>query len=125
MEYLKLFNETESDKYLIEGFEASTMPLSRAAFEKILELLEYNISSNINNALHSNLVVHVTNTEKEALVKQRIGQSKLKQILLKQYGCCRICGLDDERLLIASHIKPWCAGNATEGLDVNNVFCFV
>lgn len=44
---------------------------------------------------------------KETLVKQRIGQSKLRDLLLSTQNCCEICGIKSKELLIASHIKPW------------------
>ena len=36
-----------------------------------------------------------------------------------------LCGVSDERFLIASHIKPWSQSNNQERLDVNNglLFC--
>ena len=50
----------------------------------------------------------LTGDEKEVIVKARINQSMYRQILIKKYGskCC-LCGVSDERMLIASHIKPW------------------
>jgi hypothetical protein len=59
-------------------------------------------------------------TEKERIVKTRIGQSKFKQKLLKRSKKCAICGVNDERFLIASHIKPWSQSMNRERLDVNN-----
>lgn len=60
-------------------------------------------------------------TEKLIWTKVRIGHSKLKEILVKKDRCCKICGLSDERFLIASHIKPWSKSNNQERLDLNNV----
>lgn len=40
-------------------------------------------------------------------VKQRIGQDRLRNELLGQFGCCEISGLTNNTLLRASHIKPW------------------
>lgn len=60
-------------------------------------------------------------TEKSTCIKARIGHSKLKQILVKKEKCCKVCGLSDERFLIASHIKPWSKSNNHERLDLNNV----
>lgn len=59
-------------------------------------------------------------TEKERIVKTRIGQSKFKQKLLSQSKQCALCGVDDGRFLIASHIKPWSESTNEERLDVNN-----
>lgn len=60
-------------------------------------------------------------TERSICTKGRIGHSKLKEILVKKERCCKICGLSDERFLIASHIKPWSKCNHNERLDLNNV----
>jgi putative restriction endonuclease len=59
-------------------------------------------------------------TEKELIVKARVGQSLFKKALLKQGKQCKLCGVNDERFLVASHIKPWSKSNNEERLDVNN-----
>lgn len=63
----------------------------------------------------------VTETEKSIVIKSRIGHGELKKEILKEQGCCKICGLADRRFLIASHIKPWSKSNDQERLDLNNV----
>jgi hypothetical protein len=64
--------------------------------------------------------IEITETEKEQIIKSRIGQSAFKKALLAIEKKCRICGVTDERFLIASHIKPWSQSNNQERLDVNN-----
>ncbi|PFW53927.1 HNH endonuclease [Priestia megaterium] len=59
-------------------------------------------------------------TEKEVIAKARIGQSIFKKTLLAVEKKCRLCGVSDERLLVASHIKPWSHSTDKERLDVNN-----
>lgn len=59
-------------------------------------------------------------TEKDILVIGRIGQNIFRKELLKRCPCCPITLVDDERLLIASHIKPWRICNDKERLDPNN-----
>ncbi|MDG0059012.1 HNH endonuclease signature motif containing protein [Priestia sp. P5] len=59
-------------------------------------------------------------TEKDWIVKARIGQSIFKRTLLAIEKKCRLCGVSDKRLLVASHIKPWSKSNNRERLDVNN-----
>lgn len=59
-------------------------------------------------------------TEKEQVIKSRIGQSIFKKNLLKNEEKCKLCGVFDKRFLIASHIKPWSQSNHRERLDVNN-----
>lgn len=62
----------------------------------------------------------ITETEKERLVRTRIGQGKFKDLLLKRECKCALCGVIEARLLIASHIKPWSISSSEERLDVNN-----
>jgi len=60
-------------------------------------------------------------TEKDALIKARRGQGRFRENLGSIEKYCRITGVGDQRLLVASHIKPWrsCANNH-ERLDGNN-----
>ncbi len=59
-------------------------------------------------------------TEKKMLIKARIGQGIFRENLISRYGCCVITGIDDKRLLIASHIKPWRSSDNVERLSVEN-----
>ncbi len=44
---------------------------------------------------------------REAIIKARVGQSTFRDKLLNKYHKCCICGIVNNKLLIASHIKPW------------------
>ncbi|WP_350494774.1 hypothetical protein [Bacillus tropicus] len=59
-------------------------------------------------------------TEKESVVRARIGQSILQKALLAVEKKYKLCGLSDERFLVASHIKLWSQSNHIERLDVND-----
>lgn len=63
-------------------------------------------------------------TEKEVLAKVRTLQYKFRNDLLKKLTHCPITGVQDKRLLVASHIKPWCLSTDAEKLDINNGFIF-
>lgn len=53
--------------------------------------------------------------ENKKIVRQaREGQGKYREQLLEQCHFCPVTMISDERLLIASHIKPWAASNDTE-----------
>ncbi len=67
---------------------------------------------------------NITQTEKEQIAKIRIGQKYFRQQLLDKYGKCIICGLQNKKLLRASHIKKWSESKNDERLDVNNGFLF-
>jgi putative restriction endonuclease len=62
-------------------------------------------------------------TMKEQLVKVRRGQQFFRQTVLNAYGvrCC-ITGINVPRLLVASHIKPWC-DFPEERLNPRNGLC--
>ena len=63
----------------------------------------------------------ITGAEREAIVKQRINQSKFRQRLLSKYsGKCALCGVSFEAVLVASHIKPWSESDPSEKVDVDN-----
>ncbi|MFC4713431.1 HNH endonuclease [Planococcus dechangensis] len=62
----------------------------------------------------------IEQTEKERLIKSRIGQGKFKKLLIQRECKCALCGVSDSRMLIASHIKPWSISTNEERVDVNN-----
>lgn len=59
-------------------------------------------------------------TEKQQLVKARVGQGIFRYRVLKREGACRLTGVSEPGLLIASHIKPWCEASNSERLDGDN-----
>lgn len=96
-------------------------------FELVIQYLSMLVdSSELNDGGLESLVeglsdaVMITDTEKEQIIKSRIGQSAFKRGLLNIQKKCRLCGVSDERFLIASHIKPWSISDNHERLDVNN-----
>lgn len=64
----------------------------------------------------------ITETQKEQLIKARRGQGLFRQNVEKIEKKCRVTGVTDKRLLIASHIKPWKASDNFERLDGHNGF---
>jgi len=60
------------------------------------------------------------NTEKIVKQKIRIGQSYFRKKLFSEIKKCPITGIDDKRLLIASHIKPWIHSNNEERVNPKN-----
>ena len=60
------------------------------------------------------------NTEKDMLIKARVGQGEFRKRVIEKYKKCLITGIDDQRLLLASHIRPWRASNNHERLSSEN-----
>lgn len=90
------------------AFPVSTRP-------ELLELIEAGAERVIQ------IDTHLSATEKEQLIKARRGQGDFRTGLFQVEKHCRLTGIDNPSLLIASHIKPWrsCA-TASERLDCFN-----
>lgn len=61
--------------------------------------------------------IYISEKRKEQLVQARIGQGEYRKKLLEEKSECLISRVNDERLLIASHIKPWSVSNEIEKID--------
>ena len=65
--------------------------------------------------------VSLKETERDALVKSRVGQGVFRKQLIEKYNSsCIITGINEKRLLIASHIKPWAVSTNEERLSSEN-----
>ena len=62
----------------------------------------------------------VAETEKQALVQARRGQGLFRSRVRAFEPRCRVTSVSSDKLLIASHIKPWSASTNQERLDGNN-----
>lgn len=62
----------------------------------------------------------ISETQREQLVKARVGQGIFRSLVLLKHPACRITGVADKRLLRASHIKPWKDSSNFERLDGSN-----
>lgn len=66
-------------------------------------------------------VITLSVTERESMVRQRVGQELFREGLLALWaGRCAITGVDELALLRASHAKPWKDASDSERLDVYN-----
>ena len=101
------------------GFEASDI----FKLETLLKRA-WLLSRSLPNALigrFEKALSEVSTTEREATVRQRVGQNLFREGLLALWGGrCAITGLDAPELLRASHAKPWADSSDTERLDVFN-----
>lgn len=87
--------------------------LSRTLPHEILHRFEHQV--------HQALQQVPAATEREALVKQRVGQQLFREGLMALWnGRCAISGITEPELLRASHAKPWAEATDAERLDVYN-----
>lgn len=61
-------------------------------------------------------------TTKDALIRARIGQGLFRRSVIKTYKKCLITEVEQEGMLVASHIKPWkdCHHDPAECLSPDN-----
>lgn len=64
----------------------------------------------------------LSGTERDAIVKSRIGQGQFRDSLINYWSACAVTGCKDARLLTASHIKPWKDSEDAERLSLYNGF---
>ena len=64
----------------------------------------------------------INDKTKKTMINARIGQGEYRNKLLLECPFCPFTMVNDERLLIASHIKPWAKSNNEEKIDPKNGF---
>lgn len=75
----------------------------------------------VDNVNEDELIGNVSATEKEVIVKSRVGQGVYRSKLIKKYnGQCIVTGLRHPKLMVASHIKPWAVCSNYERIDESN-----
>jgi len=62
----------------------------------------------------------VKETDREAIVRARVGQGLFKQRVMRIETRCRITGVDNPNHLLASHCKPWRDSSNEERLNGEN-----
>jgi len=96
------------DLHALEGLLARAWALSRALPNELERRFQVALAA-------------VQATEREATVRQRIGQNLFREGLMSLWGGrCAVTGLDVPELLRASHAKPWANSNDAERMDVYN-----
>jgi len=87
-----------------------------------LDFYDFSVESEIEDV--TMVAERYEETEREAIVKTRIGQGKIRTLLLEQYDHCVLCAISHPKLLIASHIKRWSVSSRHERLDLDNLLLF-
>ena len=72
----------------------------------------------LNNQIEAD--ISIPETQRIQLAKARLGQGLFRKRVILLDGACRVTGVTDTRVLIASHIKPWKLANNAERIDGQN-----
>lgn len=62
----------------------------------------------------------LSETEREAIVKARVGQGMFRKSLIDYWSVCAVTDCAEVALLRASHIKPWAKATLKERLSLHN-----
>ena len=92
---------------------------------KILERLDSTVDVDLLISASQASISGPLNTTVKRTVSARVGQDKFRDNLFARWnGRCALTGVDENSLLIASHIKPWRLSNDFERTDPDNGFLF-
>ncbi len=107
--------------FQIEGMGHSNIWYGKDEFdERVISYIQ-NYDKNYEERIEAIDNDILTGSEKEAIVKVRVNQDKFRSGLIERYaGRCCVCGMGEEALLLASHIKPWSKSDEHEKLDLGN-----
>ena len=112
--YISLIRELKT--MLAESLDVEVNLLDAHSFAWILarQMRKVNKTADIQKYLS------LSSSEREAIVKARIGQGRFRQSLIEYWSACAVTGCKEENLLRASHIKPWRDAMLEECLDLYN-----
>lgn len=97
----------------------------KSALRKYLKFLQSDYAHQVQNTILSEVSKvendsALTVTEREAIIKARIGQGKFREQLVSYWRGCSVSTFSHYDLLVASHIKPWKDADNHQRLDVFN-----
>ena len=117
-------NETESDNtdYMNQNNETDLL-----ANKESLPIVDQKNDSELDEIRLENEIIEedidklgLEGSDRVAVVKARVNQGIFRDLLIRKYQKCCLCGTDEDSLLVASHIKPWADSTHKERVDVNN-----
>jgi integrase len=133
-EFLRNGTVDEEARSVIEFYGVHTnhkVQFPDVTLEKIVDgLQEFNEREleelNSENEEQFEKIYHVMMNENDGkdvfrIIKTRVGQHKLRKILLQNYKYqCAMCDISNRKLLVTSHIKPWVDSSPEERIDPRN-----
>lgn len=70
--------------------------------------------------MHDSEIENLPETERQSVIKARVGQGTFRQHLLEMWAGCAVTNVSLPNVLRASHIKPWRFSSNAERLDPYN-----
>lgn len=89
--------------------------------EAIVEVNELGVDHDVIDDIHEiEADATIPETQRVQLAKARMGQGLFRKRVMLVDPSCRVTGVDDPRLLVASHIKPWREASNAERINGYN-----
>jgi hypothetical protein len=89
--------------------------------QEVPYLIEHEPSAQVLDDIHRiETDTSIPETQRLQLAKARVGQGYFRKQVILLDGACRVTGVTDTRVLIASHIKPWREASNAERLSGYN-----
>lgn len=101
-----------------DGYDSRMIPSAELLAAHTEHREETDSASEILRSMAS--LAEVSETERQALVRSRVGQGPFRDKLVKYWGKCAVSSASCVSLLRASHIKPWRDSTNDERLDPFN-----
>lgn len=126
LNYAPWYNRLEVRNYFASGQNFNPLPVDpdyKQRFDNLLSGFGQADALELADDLDEIQKTVVNPTNRDALVKARIGQGKFRTDVTEIWGLGEVCpltGIDVPELLIASHIKPWRESDERERLDPAN-----
>ena len=119
----------ESERLLLHTREIYTSERDLVNFKSALQKYQTFVHSDFHKMQEETILAEIeevendtfiTNTERTAIIKSRVGQGEFREKLIAFWKGCSISGCQLTDILVASHIKPWRVANNQERLDTYN-----
>lgn len=117
-----LINDLNSRNMIIDKIGQSAVWYGDTETNKeVLEFID-NYENKVKNSINQieENTYFLQGYEKEIIVKGRINQGYFRNKLMNLYNGCCVCGIQNNDLLVASHIKPWSKSDSVEKTNPYN-----
>ena len=111
--FSNLFAESVNKKYIEK--------LDLKELDNILSILDKSNNAEYEEISNKNNSINIVNTQRTGIAKHRVGQEIFRRKLLIKFNKkCAVTGIDEEEILLASHILPWKDADNFQRLDIEN-----
>ena len=95
--------------------------LNQGELDKILSILDQSYEENDKENKKEDNTKTPINTQRTGVTTHRVGQDLFRRkLLIKFNNKCAVTGIENEEMLLASHILPWRDADDFQRLDIEN-----